>query len=208
MRYFKIIHNTGGKKTKPQLVSGFTLVELLVVASIITIITLVILAKHGSFNSTILLKSLAYDVALSVRQAQVYGISVRAAQSGGDPFDVGYGIYITSANPTTYVFFEDLDRDNHYDGEAESVEVFSVRRGYRLARFCALLPSGIERCAPGELTSLSVAFDRPDPEAIITSDLLNDAYASAYIEVESPGGTRMRIDVSSTGQISVGDKLL
>ncbi len=184
---------------------GFTLIELLVVAGIITIITLVILAKHGEFNNTVLLRSLAYDMALSVRQAQVYGISVREAQSGEEPFDVGYGIYIASANPTTYVLFEDLDRDNLYDGEEESVEIFTVRRGYGIARFCATLTSGVEKCAPGDLTSLSVAFERPNPDAIIKSDLENDVYASSFIEVESPAGERMRIDIAATGQISVDD---
>lgn len=182
---------------------GFTLIELLVVVGIITLITLLLLAKHGQFNNSVLLRSLAYDVALSVREAQTFALSVR--QLDGGVFSTGYGTYFASANPTTYILFADRNRNFRYDGEGESVEIFSVRRGYGIARFCASLASGVEKCAPGELTALSITFDRPEPDAIIRSDLGNDVYTSAFLEIASPEDVRMRVDIESTGQISVAN---
>ena len=78
--------------------SGFTLVELIVVSAIILVISLFILFQQAKFNSSTLLRSLTYSVALSVRQAQVYGTSVRGFSSGGTvAFGSGYGVYLSTS---------------------------------------------------------------------------------------------------------------
>src|SRR3989344_1409035 len=51
---------------------GFTLIELLVVSAIVVMLATVILSSHGKFGGQVLLQNFAYDVALSIRQAQVY----------------------------------------------------------------------------------------------------------------------------------------
>src|SRR3990167_11377146 len=56
---------------------GFTLVELIVVSAIILLITGFVMFQQAKFNSATLMRSLTYSVALSMRQAQVYGTSVR-----------------------------------------------------------------------------------------------------------------------------------
>ena len=61
--------------------AGFTLIELLVSIAIFIIITSVAVWNNSQFNSTILLTDLGYEIALSVRQAQVYGITVKAPAS-------------------------------------------------------------------------------------------------------------------------------
>lgn len=184
--------------------AGFSLVELVVVAGIITLISTALILKQSSFDSTVLLRSLAYEVALSIRQAQVYGLSVREQGVGSANFDVGYGVHFSGANPTTYILFADEDRDSRYD-EGESVEVFTLRRGYRITAACAtLVQSGAERCTPGELSSLSIAFRRPDPDALIRSDLVSESYGTATITLLAPDGESARvISVASTGQIEV-----
>ena len=60
-----------------QPIRGFTLIELMVTLAIFTIMTSVIMANYPGFNNKIALEVLAQDIALSIRQAQVYGISVR-----------------------------------------------------------------------------------------------------------------------------------
>ncbi len=57
---------------------GFSLIELIVVTGIFTVITAVVLANNAQFNNSVLLGNAAYDIALSVRQAQVYGLSTQA----------------------------------------------------------------------------------------------------------------------------------
>ncbi|MBI2004934.1 prepilin-type N-terminal cleavage/methylation domain-containing protein [Patescibacteria group bacterium] len=70
--------SSGSKKDAAQraLPGGFTLVELLVVVSIMLIITSTLLLQQRKFNSATLMRTLAYNIALSIRQAQVYGTSV------------------------------------------------------------------------------------------------------------------------------------
>src|SRR3989338_7579467 len=61
---------------------GFTLVELLVTLSLFVVLTTIVLFSQSKFNGSILLTNLAYDVAITVRQAQTYGVNVRETSSG------------------------------------------------------------------------------------------------------------------------------
>lgn len=183
---------------------GFSLIELVVVTGIITIISTVLLAKQSQFDSTVLLRSLAYEVALSIRQAQIYGLSVREREQGSGNFEIGYGVHFTEGNPNSYILFADENSNATYDGVHESVEVFTLRRGFRIAQACGTLAGGTERCTSGELASLSIAFKRPDPDALIRSDLAGESYGSARIVILAPDGTSLRtVTVASTGQIEV-----
>ncbi len=72
-------------------IAGFTLVELLVTISIFVFMTALVLAKYDTFDKNTLLTNAAYDIALQLREAQVYGISVLGA--GGD-FSPGYSVVL------------------------------------------------------------------------------------------------------------------
>src|SRR3989338_9825786 len=83
---------------------GFTLVELIVVSAIILLITGFVMFQQSKFNSATLMRSLTYSVALSMRQAQVYGTSVREFSGAFAP---GYGVYIPASggSANTYYLF-------------------------------------------------------------------------------------------------------
>lgn len=190
---------------------GFTLVELLVVMGIVTIISTVILTRYSQFNNTILLSNLAYDMALSVRQAQVFGLSVREQTVGSGAFNTGYGIYFSKDSPTSYLLFADVDNNRHYDESGDTViEVFNVRRGYQIVQFCVYQADGTSLCTPEAIEALSATFKRPDPDASVeaTPDAenpsANQTYSSAVIRVRSLQGEERSVTIASTGQISVG----
>ena len=69
------------------------------------------------------MRNLTYDVALSIRQAQTYGISVRkfTPSGGSGQFAQGYGVSFQLPSPTTYLIFADANANGHYIKHANGV---------------------------------------------------------------------------------------
>jgi prepilin-type N-terminal cleavage/methylation domain-containing protein len=184
---------------------GFSLIELLVSMSLIIIITSIVLVNQSRFGGNILVGNLAYDVALSIRQAQVFGLSVREFGAGTSQFDVGYGVHFDATTPTSYRMFGDLNKNKIYDVSDGTQELFNLNNGYRISLICATASGGEEICSDtGSVTVLDIDFIRPDPDAHIRVDAsTGTVYQQARIVVISPGGTTREVVVESTGQISI-----
>ncbi|MCX6715956.1 MAG: prepilin-type N-terminal cleavage/methylation domain-containing protein [Candidatus Taylorbacteria bacterium] len=198
---------------------GFTVVELLVSLAIFVAMTSVIVAKFGTFNQSTLLTDTAYDVALIVRLAQSYGLSVKSAtQIGSGNFSYPYGVDFNifsatscgsaSSNATTLVLFADYDgaTDDMCDSNDVSIRPYLLVRGAYLSGLCV----GADTTAcynGGSVTRINVSYQRPNPEAKICatknggSVVCNYAYAEATIS-GSDGSTRT-IVMRQNGQISV-----
>lgn len=178
--------------------------ELLVVMGIFSIISTVVLVNHSRFNSSVLLGNLAYSIAVSVREAQVYGVSVQQYNSN---FQTGYGVHMDNSDRNTYILFADTNANNAYDISTDSiVKRYTLNKGHSIIKFCGVKSTGDEECSDGStpvvISSLNVVFFRPDPDANITSDK-NSLYSSAKISVGSTSGDVRSLSVASTGQISV-----
>ncbi len=181
---------------------GFSLIELLVVVGIFVVITGVVLANNARFNSSVLLGNAAYDVALSVRQAQVYGLSTQVHQG---VFQVGYGMHF--AGPVEYLLFADLDSNKRYDPATDQiVQTYALGRGHTVYRYCGQKSDGTEDCTDNQaaITHLDIAFLRPNPDSTITADS-PAPYSSAKITLRSASGETRTVSVQSTGQISVSN---
>ncbi len=180
---------------------GFTLIEMLVSISIIALISTLVLANHNRFNNSLLLGNLAYDIALSIRQAQVYGLSVKGS---GSNFQVGYGVHFSS--PNSFIFYSDDNNNKTYDtGTDTIVETYAIGQGNRFLRFCGVTANNTATCSddsPG-LSYLDIVFFRPDPDAVIKGSSLGVTYSRAQVIVTSPAGDTREVDIASTGQISV-----
>ena len=200
------------RKTLP----AFTLIELLVVVAIFAIITGVLLANNSKFNSSALLGSLAYDISLSIREAQVYGLSVQTFgtqfSATGYNVQVGYGIHFDAATPTSYFLFADSNANKYYDSSDTVLQTYTVGTNHFIKSFCGT-PSPSQGGGPQctiltspTINHLDIVFFRPDPDAIITSDQESNPaqpYSSAQITIASPSGETRTVTVQSTGQISV-----
>ncbi len=179
---------------------GFTLVELLVVMGIMIVISTLVLARYSQFNGVILLRDLAYDVALSFREAQVFGIS---GKSSGGTFAYRYGVYIAKGAPTQYILFGDRNNNSAYDSN-EVITAYSMRAGYGISEICAHRSDGYNRCAStNDLANLTVMFKRPEPDAIIRTDATGEVYTDATVTLTSASGATRSVTVTSTGQIAV-----
>lgn len=174
---------------------AFTLVELLVTLSIITIVLAVILVNQSSFNRSILLTDTAYTVALSVRQAQSLGISGKVVASNNN---VAYGIHVdTNTTPiASYLQFADslpgiggavnttvcpghtvVDPSNPearlgnclYDSAGEIVSSYKFSQGYTIASFCGYVGATSYCSNTGFplLNSLDITFERPNTQTVM-----------------------------------------
>ncbi len=208
---------------------GFTLVELLVVSLIIVFITAFVLFRQQGFNSATLLRSLSYGIALSVRQAQVYGVSVRESAVGSNVFAAGYGVQFGNTLPldsSHYRLFADANGNGQY-GAGEELPLFTIGNGrgtdYLIRNMCAHSIVSGDQCSctnaalctvtSPTITSLTIYFRRPNPDACFATSQSPVACATAatppvydyaYVQIKPFGGADWRtIKVTSTGQISV-----
>jgi prepilin-type N-terminal cleavage/methylation domain-containing protein len=209
---------------------GFTIIELLVVLAIIAVITTVALTGQGSFNKTLILSNTAYDIALTIRSAETYGLSSRAS---GTVANSGYGINFTTASPDTLTLFADAypipgvtavchanpdptapdarPGDCAFQAaQGERVTNYKLGNGITVTDFCAQTGSAwactyAHGGSSGGLTTLDIVFVRPDPTPFIS---VNGAYSSlspvtkACITVSSRQGGARYVSVASSGQIS------
>src|SRR3989344_1615447 len=119
--------------------AGLTLIELLVVITIALIMMATVLANLPAFRSKTELDLIAQEVAITIRQAQAFGISARGS-TGSDLAEGSYGIYLDRTTmPTSFILFADRDNNSEYNTLAcntpttECVEKFDFRGGIIVA---------------------------------------------------------------------------
>lgn len=187
---------------------GFTLIELLVVTAILVIVSGMVLANHSRFGGKILLQNLAYDMALSVRQAQVYGISVRRTSAG--TFGAGYGAHFSTATQverTSYILFADSIAVDGMLTSGETVQTYSIDRGFKVSKLCA--PAGVSAASCTSVTTLDVLYKRPEPDAWISANgnscvsVQANCIESARVVLSAPSGDTVDFIVDLNGQVAV-----
>ncbi len=202
--------------------SGFTLIELLVVFSIMVIIMSVVLTSQSSFNKTLILANTAYDVALSLRSAESFGLGARVASGGVT--NAGYGIHFQGAPANSYFLFTDSNLpsvsschglplsgdisapDAQYGNcvydAGEKVFDYTLNNGITISNLC-VHTDGSATCAP--VNSLDIVFARPNAEAFMSTNGLYSAapaITSACLTLTSPQGGSQFVSVTSSGEIT------
>lgn len=209
---------------KSKLSRGFTLIELAAVFIILSLIARIVLSGQVSFESTTAMRSLAYSVALSVRQAQVYGISIREAVAGSNTFAPGYGIYFPDSaadplkngvdpdRPVQYMLFADTNNDGMRASDgSEDIKTYSLGQNYTFGDLCVVGTGGTLCASNGDFTTMWVMFRRPNPDACIATDVQPSAcvpmsipmYGSAKVRVAHSSGNSRGITILTTGAISL-----
>jgi prepilin-type N-terminal cleavage/methylation domain-containing protein len=196
--------------------AGFTMLELLTVIAIVAILTFMVLGNYNAFGGQTILRTLAYDMALSLREAQTFGVSVRRTDLS--TFAAGYGIHYTTADARKYSLFADTyveaggisvssgpqGGDGLFLDPREEVRAYSLGKGYVIKQLC--ITTSAEVCYPAgagvPVHTLDILFKRPEPDAQIRLDG-GAPVRSARIELTSPRGNLRSVVVEITGQISV-----
>lgn len=175
---------------------GFTLVEMLVVIAIIGVIMTIVMTSQSTFNKTLILKNTAYDIALTLRGAQTYGMNSRSYRS-----NVWYGIHFDKGSKTFKLFADiypaasscgkpNCPVGNRIFNESldKTEQTYTLGNGITVNNLCK---NGI--C---DQPSLDIVFARPNPDVYV-----GGSQDSACITVTSAQGGLRYIFVGASGQI-------
>ena len=188
---------------------------MLVSLAILTILSAVLLSSHASFSNSIIITNAAYDVALSLRNAEGYGIGSRGY---GAVVNTGYGLDFTPTTPTSYRFFADTSPaagssapdakpgDGVYTaGQDALVTTYRIGDGITISDFCGLM-NGNWKCASqgNSLTQMDIVFTRPNATPTITGIIgaSTHALSAACLTLSTPQGSSRYVSVSLGGLVS------
>lgn len=172
---------------------GFTLLELLVVISIFSAISVITIANLPKFSSKVEFDNQALELALDIREAQVYGMGVREDSTNFGQFKSGRGIFIEKSSADHYIVFEDRNNNGRFDVDAREQtggDIF-FKEGFNIIDICLDYICNTS-------SSVNIVFKRPNPDALI--------YPAGYfavIKLQSSSGDTRDVTVTSTGQIYV-----
>lgn len=200
-------------KTDTPSLRGFSLVEFVVVLTIFSIMSLIALFNYRDFQSTTAVKNLAYDVALSIRQAQTFGTAASdvdnpLAPTTASPADDKSIYGIVFRNNTTFSLFLDSNR-NYFFGAADGlIETKKILGGGSISDICVGNDSG--SCGTIGSNGLVITFQRPLSDAIIKDNPeapSGPSYAYAEIVLQSPfdSAQQKKVVVWASGAIDVED---
>lgn len=192
------------KRTKKIWQRGFTITELLVSIGIMLLITGILITRYGTFNSAVLLKSQAYEVALLIRKAQLYAVSSQSDE-GNYQYSDRYGVYLSKGDQT-YVLYRNENADSRYNaGTDVALETAQLDDRFEL-RDIVDADNGGDPVGDGDI---SIVFTRPNFDAVFYDGSGLLGVGVVYLEiVTSDGegndsGTLRTVEVTSAGQITV-----
>ena len=113
---------------------GFSILEVLITAAIIGVITGIIVIKYGAFNNLILHKNQAFQIALDLRDVQTRALSAQGRS--GTAFRDGYGIYFNLSQSDRYLLFVDTNGNNVYNN-GEELETRKLDTRFVLSELCS-----------------------------------------------------------------------
>ena len=175
------------------------MVELLVSISIVVLVLTITLTRQSSFNSAVLLRSEAFDLALAIREIQLSAVS--ATSDGSGEFRSTLGVHLDTATPNRYILFRDANANNAYDsGEAiGSPGIIDPRFELSTLR------------VDGDQSEVSVVFERPNFDALFfdgSANSITDAQLRVRLQMQGAttavcGDDYREIEITAAGQIAV-----
>lgn len=177
------------------------MIELLVSISIIVLVLTITLTRQSGFNSAVLLRSEAFDMALNIREVQLGAVS--AASDGSGEFRSTLGVRLT-ANSNEYELFRDSDGDNVYDLNEQYGSRGTIDPRFEIGT--------IEAVGATDPSQLAVVFQRPNFDAKFYNDATGSRIDASAVRIQirlrgatggSCGDQWRMVEITSAGQIAV-----
>lgn len=167
---------------------SFTLVELLVVTSIIILLSAIILPNYRGIERQFALQRSAHKLAQDIRRAGEMAMSTREFQE--EVPEGGYGIHLELSWGNYYKLYADKNGNEKFDGADGEVETINLEKGVYIKN---ILPS-----------SLSINFRSPIPTVKIKTEAGQDSVnATITLSLESDSTKTKIIKVNAVGLIDV-----
>lgn len=165
---------------------GFTLIEALVVISMILILSGMVLINQRAGQSQFALQRSAHRLAQDIRRAKALAISTKEFQ--GEIPRGGYGIYIElETSDSSYKLYADLNGDQKWDASDGNVEGCDLEKNIFIRTISPSSP-------------LSVNFKPPDPEVKISQDATS---ATIELAIRSGSDNTKTITVNELGVVII-----
>jgi len=191
---------------------GFTLLEIIVVTSIIIILSTVFILNYRTGEKQFALRRSAHQLAQAIRDVEEKAMSSQEFEDGSlDPVfpKGGYGIQIEEGSGS-YVMFADCDGDYEYDSEEEggfSDSCFDAgktgdpfRNGEKIYEHNLFLEGGVEIssiCTAGN--KVAIIFFPPDPKVLVNG---SEITFNCTITLKN-GNLYRNIDIFPSGLIDI-----
>ncbi len=187
--------------------AGYTFIELIVVISIFGIMASVAVLNFSDYTTQTTLQNTAEDIALTIKQAQSASIAGKTLGQQGPDFTPSYGIYLSdnAAKSDRFVYFYNslVGTSPGYEStNGEKIREISITTSDRIEKLCITDANNDEDC--GGITNMSIAFRRPFPDAIITTNATGGTVPNgAVIYIISTKGKHLKVTISALGSIAV-----
>jgi prepilin-type N-terminal cleavage/methylation domain-containing protein len=200
------LFSSNNKKSARACTRGFGLVELMVSISIMTLVSTVILVKNRSFNNALLLRNQAYEIAFTLRQAQLLAVSgTKESATSSNQYGVHFDIQTSSTDGKYRTFRDDINSGTNkgwYTVDDSTIGLSSLDSRYKIVDFIDSDGDSLDT------DFLSVTFVRPNFDALFKTAAGTSFPGPVYIVI-SPRDSNYTvvpnrlIEVTSTGQISI-----
>lgn len=173
------------------MLKGFTLIEFLVVITIIGIFSVITIPNYRSAQQKLALQRSASKLSQDIRKAQEMAMAMEELSTGDLP--EGYGVYINKGEPDRYYIYVDINGNERYDsGEEQGGETIYLEKEAYIKEF---VPPSI---------NFSINFKPPDPLVKIKNQAGEDKdVVTIIIALEADSSKTKTIKVNKAGLIYV-----
>lgn len=196
---------------------GFTILELLIVMTIMGVVTAILVSGFPRFGELLALESQSQLITLAIRDIEQRAVSTVESPIGlPGQYKTAFGVHFNVADNKHYWLFSDAVVQNNFLDVGEEIEIVPIDRGVHIRKICKLDSTGSACDAViGDLEQLSVTYKRPNPiiemhGATVTSCnpgpcIVTSLGVGSYaVEIESKDGSlRRRIVMWTTGAVAI-----
>lgn len=170
---------------------GFTLIELVVVISIIVILSSILFLSRTGEEKKLALQRAAYQLSQDLRETQEMAMGAGAVSCvGGETHS--FGVYFNTASSLiSYYLFADCDKDQSYiQANDQVLRKVNLEKGVQ-----------IQSLSPSVSNVLNIVFSPPNPITFINGREWGE---EAVITFSLAGATtQKRVKINSAGRIEI-----